>query len=1480
MNPNIMNDLLSGRLVNLPMPVMFVLATLAGTTTLGATYFAMGNSPGRSTALLIVGIGLVFVFLLFLAFRALVKWRAKRKANPLAQGIAGNAAATPQGISEPARRARLDDLRRNFDQGVEKFRAAGKNLYSVPWYVVVGEPGSGKTEAIRHCNVGFPPGLQDQLQGAGGTLNMNWWFTNSAIILDTAGRLMFEEVVPGSTNEWNEFLKLLKQNRPNSPLNGMLLVIPVDTLIKDTADAIEKKATRIAQQFDQIQRLLGVRFPVFVIITKCDLLNGFREFFDDLNDPQLQHQIMGWSNPAPLDERFDPAKVTAHLETVKLRLIARRQNLLLDPVNTEDPQSRRVDQVDALYTLPDSVTKIGPRLRRYLEMIFVAGEWSPKPLFLRGIYFTSSMTEGAALDAELAEALGVPVDSLPGGAIFRKDRAYFLRDLFLEKVFREKGLVTRADNADKQQRSRRAMVLGFAFVAVLVLFAVTWFGSRSLQRTLGAERDFWVSAARLNLENISIIDKTSYIGGDPNITVADAPTSLTDLFSNNLERVKKDLEIPLIFRPIAAFSKNVNSSRRIAYRDLYEVTVLRPVFTAARARILALSAAATSPATAVAEPWDPTKYATAIAELMKLEYAVATGKPPAGPDAAHPLAHPQVELAPLLALVLSDEEYKKFTKDNDNLQKVVDWLYTAPAQGDTKWPAPALVNTGAAASGNLTAITRGIEAILGYWSRQSQDDAALADINAVRVSLGEFKAAETELLKLNGLPMANMANYTKFRDDLQAAYARLLKARNQAEKDWALASQGKDTATLVAIYSAEKDSVLVKAQKNYEILLRYTDLGPADATKANASYNALTKIRADLLGAKLKDWKTSANTPALLKELTDLDTNCLATIKDTDGTLRHRFMVQAHLYDMANQALVKKDETVQLPANVSIPDAFAKIVTDSAKTTEDAGSLKILASGPTDVLLQSIALTQFSVDASNRARKYLLASGILAAFPTEDAQWNAAMAKFAKDAPRVNLVRPQVPLVIFPAGQENTFNEQFSPDAAGMVVSRLSAMDQVLVADKDAGTKILSLEVLKKSAVDSRTSFDAYKKAYILYWSDTVTKELDFSVKYKDYKTFTDKISVPTDIAIIAQLKAYEERMTTALKLIGATDEASAVTTLGAQVLPVECSVAFKNWQNLTNDAVAARRSLLSMTGNEFKDGFTVSSANSNTSFRGIYWNSLPVAGLSALVTDGETQINAGITELAKYERFPLASMGDKKDDLSIEDIIAARKALEKILGAAGKTTTMPGGAAGANPINLGGRTNNPQVNPLLDRLLGTKLLGDKAYYYTQLGKFLAVLPTDAKQPFTATFTLNKDKLLALEKAVSISSAYAYMPVSQGGKLLKLINTGSPSALETCNVDYPGLGDLTLGFRERQDDGPIVQTETLSGPWAVLRLLQSDKVTIKEVVGNKWTIEYTVTTPPPNSQKLTLPLILEFKLPIPPDTKKGWPDPKAKAPPA
>ena len=166
------------------------------------------------------------------------------------------AAAAPVGVADAASRARMDELRTSWEEGIAKFRERGKDLYSVPWYLMVGESGSGKTEAIRHCNVGFPPGLQDKLQGSGGTLNMHWWFTNQSVIIDTAGRLLQES----GRQEWRQFLRMMRKARPMRPINGLLLVIPADSLIKDTGDDLAKKGGRIASALDEIQEELGVRF--------------------------------------------------------------------------------------------------------------------------------------------------------------------------------------------------------------------------------------------------------------------------------------------------------------------------------------------------------------------------------------------------------------------------------------------------------------------------------------------------------------------------------------------------------------------------------------------------------------------------------------------------------------------------------------------------------------------------------------------------------------------------------------------------------------------------------------------------------------------------------------------------------------------------------------------------------------------------------------------------------------------------------------------------------------------------------------------------------------------------------------------------------------------------------------------------------------------------------------------------------------------
>jgi len=549
---------------------------------------------------LIVGVGILGVVGLVMLVRYVIAKVRQKKAAEFGGELQGNTGATPGAVTDPARRARLADLRKNFEKGLEKYSATGKDLYKLPWYVIVGEPGAGKTEAIRHSGVGFPPGMQDEFQGVGGTINMNWWFTDDAVILDTAGRLLFEEVPPGSTSEWQEFLGLLKKHRPDCPINGLFLAIPAESLIKDDPETIKRKAGRIAQQLEGIQKVLDIRFPCYVVITKADLLNGFRDFFDELNDPTAAQQMLGWSNPEPLDRPFCVKLVEEYVYTVVERLRRRRFGLLLDPIPRQS--ERRVDEIDRLYALPHSIHLIAPNLQQYLLTIFTEGEWTAKPLFLRGIYFTSSMREGSALDQELAAALQTDVDQLPEGRGWERERSYFLHDLFTEKSFRESKLVTRATNTKQLLLKRKLTLFGAGSLAALLLLGFSILSYQTLRSSVGQQSGFWVRASEGWNGNIwkPIVtaqplgpwkfEGAAPIGqgekSDTRMLFKDPDISLTQYHAVLQELSAQPLRVGLVFRPLASFGVEIDRDRKRAERILFEDSILKPLLDAARTKMI------------------------------------------------------------------------------------------------------------------------------------------------------------------------------------------------------------------------------------------------------------------------------------------------------------------------------------------------------------------------------------------------------------------------------------------------------------------------------------------------------------------------------------------------------------------------------------------------------------------------------------------------------------------------------------------------------------------------------------------------------------------------------------------------------------------------------------------------------------------------------------------------------------------------------
>jgi hypothetical protein len=827
-------------------------------------------------------VGFAAIMALYCVYRLIAIKIKKRQAAGFGAQLNSTNSQAPSGIHDPAKRARLDDLRKNFEKGIGRYRTAGKDVYSLPWLLVVGEPGSGKTEAIRHSSVGFPPGLQDELQGVGGTINMNWWFTNRGVILDTAGRLMFEEVEAGATSEWREFLGLLRKARGNCPINGMLLAIPVDTLIKDTTDQLAKKAARIAQQLDVIQRTLDVRFPVFVVITKCDLLNGFREFFDNLTDPQLQHQILGWSNPAPLDEPFRPELVADHLKHVADSLGRRRTGLLRDPV-PETANGRRADEVDAFYSLPTSLAAIAPRLRRYLEAIFAAGEWSAKPLFMRGIYFSSAMREGSALDLELAEAIGVSVESLPEGKAWERERAYFLRDLFLEKVFVERGLVTRASNTRQLIRRRQLLTLGTLTVGLLAVIGLSILGYRALYASVGAESAIWQTAAEGwtggEWDHDQIVTpefkgSTNYTyNGAQTVRVGGRALTLAEYHARLAALTRADIRVPGIFLPLEKVVASLNPGRRDAQNVIFEASVLRPLLEAARTKIVAEKG-----------PWTPDA-SRALAVLLRLEGMLHN------PDV--PLTGDDISadtfLLPLMRYVapqagdtpreLAGAYDASFVASASSRRKALQWM---------------------SAGGSLlenTAIATG----LNRFFAQAQEDRAAQDkgfemVREIRRELRAYRDAEDDLEKVAD----SSAELPQMAHDALPIVARIGDARASvaAAVDTLVASgqADKSFASLSASYKAMSDRARASTETAFKVLqaeINRFPTAPADPEKANAY--ALPEQASRLLRSNLQDLRDRVDTTLTSKEQQEMqELDELYVVKAKDGP--RLFEVRSTLY--------------------------------------------------------------------------------------------------------------------------------------------------------------------------------------------------------------------------------------------------------------------------------------------------------------------------------------------------------------------------------------------------------------------------------------------------------------------------------------------------------------------------------------------------------------------------------------------------------
>jgi len=387
------------------------------------------------------------------------------------------------GVAKEEIRERLADLSEKWQSSVAQLRESGMAIYDLPWYLLIGEPQSGKSTTLKNSGLEFPVGA-DALSGAGGTRNCDWWFTDEAVILDTAGRFTFQEESAPDQQEWEMFLKLLRKHRRDSPINGAIIVIPATSLVEDTAEEQEKKAKNIRQKLLHLQKVLEIRFPLFILITKADRVLGFTEFFSKL-EPAEQRQLFGWSNPGPHEEGWNLEGFGGVFDGIVERIHKQRMRCLKDEDN--------LGLVDKLFVFPEELAALKEPLANYLHTIFKSSRFE-EPFLFRGFYLTSGVQQGRPIALACRDLLRVQFGDPQGvledlDQVFSKSRAFFIRDFYEKKLFPEKGLIARTRAAEKKGRRYRMVMLGLGGTLAALTLLLLGFGWLNLFKVVSPIKD-------------------------------------------------------------------------------------------------------------------------------------------------------------------------------------------------------------------------------------------------------------------------------------------------------------------------------------------------------------------------------------------------------------------------------------------------------------------------------------------------------------------------------------------------------------------------------------------------------------------------------------------------------------------------------------------------------------------------------------------------------------------------------------------------------------------------------------------------------------------------------------------------------------------------------------------------------------------------------------------------------------------------------
>jgi len=437
--------------------------------------------------------------------------------------------------------------------------------YQIPWILLIGEEGAGKSSLLPHIQLNKPLGPPPP-----NNLGCAAWLFDKGVLLDLAGSYFMDREGGADEGGWRAFLRALRASRPRKPLEGVVLAISAEELLRYPAgaDAAAAKAERIYRQLWVLQQEIGLRLPVYLLITQCDRIEGFAAFSSTIPE-RLHNDIFGWSNPSNLDVAYQPEDVERafgalyrDINELQLQLTAAREDL---------------EERDAFLIFPHRLRPLFRQLQGYLDAVFrpsVYHETYP----LRGIYFCGDLLAQQAVTTVPPPATSDELGFEPKLEHQPRSRnILYLTHLFRDKVFAEIGIARPVTRSFLWEMRRLRSLQALFAATLLLLVGGQWLAYRNLTRE---KEEQLLPVLKRYAEDNRRIDRIRSDLSTAFRTQAAALRQAKQESAQNLLHGMERIETPAfdsLFLPPSWISL-VNDRIRRGLASAYETTILNQIY--------------------------------------------------------------------------------------------------------------------------------------------------------------------------------------------------------------------------------------------------------------------------------------------------------------------------------------------------------------------------------------------------------------------------------------------------------------------------------------------------------------------------------------------------------------------------------------------------------------------------------------------------------------------------------------------------------------------------------------------------------------------------------------------------------------------------------------------------------------------------------------------------------------------------------------